>query len=243
MRSWSVAQGNLPTDEVYDFAASPAPGGGQVVWLASRSGLVRFRGDHAQVFDRRHGLPSNAVRGVSAWRSPDGIDVIWVATEAGVSRAVIGASAWQTASLLGAHSIGVFGVLVTRARAGTHDISPILRAGSARSWAACNERVDGCRSRGRVIVPILIQGSSNRQRRSIQSARDDVCTQAPSIRINAPSKHGRKIDHMSRDRPRSVRARANYRPCARSSSSTGFLRPCPRERRANVTRLLVRAGL
>ena len=112
MRSWSVAQGNLPTDEVYDFAASPAPGGGQVVWLASRSGLVRFRGDHAQVFDRRHGLPSNAVRGVSAWRSPDGIDVIWLATEAGVSRAVIGASAWQTASLLGAHSIGVFGVLV-----------------------------------------------------------------------------------------------------------------------------------
>ena len=140
-------------------------------------------------------------------------------------------------------SCGVFGVRVTRARAGTHDISPILRAGSARSWAACNERVDGCRSRGRVIVPILIQGSSNRQRRSIQSARDDVCTQAPSIRINAPSKHGRKIDHMSRDRPRSVRARANYRPCARSSSSTGFLRPCPRERRANVTRLLVRAGL
>jgi diguanylate cyclase (GGDEF)-like protein len=110
--SWSVAQGNLPTDEVYDFARSRSPAGTDVVWLASRSGLVRFRGDHADVFDRRHGLPSNAVRGVSVWRSPDGVDVIWLATEAGVARAVIGASQWQTASLMGAQSIGVFGVLV-----------------------------------------------------------------------------------------------------------------------------------
>ena len=140
-------------------------------------------------------------------------------------------------------SRGVFGVRVTRARAGTHDISPILRAGSLRSWAACNERVYGRRSRGCLIVPILIQGSSNRQRRSIQSARDDVCTQAPSIRINAPSKLGRKIDHMSRNRPRPLRARASHRPCARSSSRTGLLRPCSREGRANVTPPFGRAGL
>ncbi|HEY2396888.1 MAG TPA: diguanylate cyclase [Rudaea sp.] len=112
LRSWNVALGNLPTDELYDIAQSHAPDGDPVIWVASRSGLVRVHDDHVEVFDRRHGLPSNVVRGISIWRSPDGSDVLWLATEGGVSRAVIGADRWQTASLMGSQSIGVFGVLV-----------------------------------------------------------------------------------------------------------------------------------
>jgi diguanylate cyclase (GGDEF)-like protein len=112
LHSWSVALGNLPTDELYDIAQSRAPDGDRVVWVASRSGLIRIHDDHVQVFDRRHGLPSNVVRDVSTWRSADGVDVLWIATEAGVSRAVIGASRWQTASLMGSGSIGVFGALL-----------------------------------------------------------------------------------------------------------------------------------
>lgn len=104
--------GGLPTLEIYDIAATPLPGDDAAIWVSSRAGLIRVHDDHVQVFDRRHGLPSNAVRGLNAWRSPGGNEVIWLATESGVSRTVLGASAWSTASLMGSGSIGVFGVLV-----------------------------------------------------------------------------------------------------------------------------------
>lgn len=112
LRHWSKESGELPTNEIYDLAATPLPGNDSSIWVSSRSGLLRIHDDRVQVFDRRHGLSSNAIRGLNAWRSPSGADVIWLATEAGVSRTVIGTNAWSTASLMGAGSIGVFGVLV-----------------------------------------------------------------------------------------------------------------------------------
>lgn len=112
VRGFTLASGELPTDELYTLAETPLPNGDRALWVASRSGLLRVYADHVEVFDRRHGLPSNVVRGVTAWRSPGGAEVLWIATEAGVARTVVGAGQWQTASLLGASSSGVFGVLV-----------------------------------------------------------------------------------------------------------------------------------
>lgn len=111
LRTWSKGAGTLPTNEIYDIAASGLPGGDRDIWVSTRSGLVRID-QGVQVFDRRHGLPSDVVRALNIWRSPTGQQVIWLATEAGVSRTVLGASAWTTASLMGARSVGVFGVLV-----------------------------------------------------------------------------------------------------------------------------------
>jgi len=112
LREWSRRSGDLPSDELYDIASTPLPGGDHAIWVGSRSGLVRVHGDGAQVFTREHGLASDAVRGLSAWRSPNGIDVLWLATEAGVSRTFLGGDEWLTASLAGAHAIGVFAVRV-----------------------------------------------------------------------------------------------------------------------------------
>jgi diguanylate cyclase (GGDEF)-like protein len=112
LRQWSMQGGELPSNDLYDIAETPLPNGERAIWASSRSGLVRVEGEHAQVFDRRHGLPSDAVRGLSAWRSPNGDEVLWLATEAGISRTIIGANQWQTASLMGAHATGVFSVLV-----------------------------------------------------------------------------------------------------------------------------------
>ena len=112
LREWSRRSGELPTDQVYDIAQTSLPDGDHAIWVGSRSGLVRIHADRAQVFTREHGLLSDAVRGVSAWRSPNGIEVLWLATEAGVSRTIVGANQWLTASLAGARAIGVFGVLV-----------------------------------------------------------------------------------------------------------------------------------
>ena len=112
LHQWSTQTGELPTNDLYDIVQTPLPDGGHAIWVSSRSGLVRIEGDVAQVFDRRHGLPSDVVRGISAWRSPNGEEVLWLATEAGISRTIIGANQWQTASLLGSHATGVFAVLV-----------------------------------------------------------------------------------------------------------------------------------
>ncbi|MGA9335023.1 MAG: GGDEF domain-containing protein, partial [Rudaea sp.] len=118
LHSWTKQSGDLPTDELYDMVQTTLPNGDHAVWVASRSGLVRIYHDRARVFDRRHGLPSNAIRGLSAWRSPGGVEVVWLATESGVARMIVGGNQWKTASLLGAHSIGVFGVLIDSAKVG-----------------------------------------------------------------------------------------------------------------------------
>lgn len=112
VRHWSMASGELPTDVLYNLVETPTAEGKQVVWASSRNGLIRIYHDQVQVFDRRYGLPSNAIRGVSTWRSPDGDDLLWVATEDGAARAILGESAWQTVSLMGAHQTGVLSVLV-----------------------------------------------------------------------------------------------------------------------------------
>jgi len=111
LRHWSVASGELPTNDLYDVALRGRTCGDNALWVASRAGLLRVHDDHVQVFDRRYGLPSNAVRGASVWCSPEGIEVLWLATEAGVARAVLGGGRWQTVSLMGASGTGVFGVL------------------------------------------------------------------------------------------------------------------------------------
>jgi diguanylate cyclase (GGDEF)-like protein len=112
LRGWSVATGDLASNELYGLAQSSLPGGDHAIWAASRDGLVRVHGDSVRVFDRQYGLPSNVVRGLNVWRSPDGVDVLWLATENGIARTIAGVSPWQIASLMGSRSSGVFGVLV-----------------------------------------------------------------------------------------------------------------------------------
>lgn len=112
MRRWSREENTLPTDEIYNLAVTPLAGGDRVIWLSSRSGLLRVHHDEVQAFDRRYGLASNVVRGLTVWRSPSGNDVIWMATEAGVSRTVLGVSPWSTITLMGESSTGVFGLLL-----------------------------------------------------------------------------------------------------------------------------------
>jgi diguanylate cyclase (GGDEF)-like protein len=112
LHAWTIASGDVPSNDFYSLALTRSPEGDRDIWAASRAGLVRVHDDRAEVFDRRYGLPSNVVRGVKIWRSPDGFDVLWLATEGGVARTIIGASPWKTATLMGARSSGVFGVLV-----------------------------------------------------------------------------------------------------------------------------------
>ena len=111
LRHWSAGADELPSDDLYDFAQAGGICGDDSLWLASRGGLLRVRGDQVRTFDRRYGLPSNAVREVSVWCSADGIEVLWLATEAGVARAVLGGGRWRTVSLMGASGTGVFGIL------------------------------------------------------------------------------------------------------------------------------------
>ncbi len=111
-RIWRESQGELPTEAMYVARATHGPGGERLLWIASRAGLLRVRGDEIRAFDRRHGLPSDAVRWVEVQRGVDGVDQLWLATEGGIARASLGSSQWQTVSLLGARSNGIFGVLI-----------------------------------------------------------------------------------------------------------------------------------
>ncbi len=112
LHGWTVGNGAVPTNNFYSLAQTRDRDGDAVIWAASRDGLVRIHDGRAQVFDRRYGLPSNVIRGLSVWHSPDGIDVLWLATENGVARAIASGSPWQTVSLLGSRSSGVFGLLI-----------------------------------------------------------------------------------------------------------------------------------
>jgi diguanylate cyclase (GGDEF)-like protein len=138
MRKWTKESDDLPTNDLYDIAETPLPNGDRAIWVSSRAGLVRIHDDHAQVFDRRHGLPSDVVRGLGVWRSPNGDEVLWLATESGVSRTIIGANPWLTASLMGAHATGVFSVLV----------EPDDR-GSERLWVGASDNGIGLFEQGR----------------------------------------------------------------------------------------------
>jgi diguanylate cyclase (GGDEF)-like protein len=112
LRLWRAARGELPTEAMYGGVATYSPQGECTVWVGSRAGLLRIRGDAVTTYDRRHGLPSDAVRGIKLQRSPDGVDLIWIPTENGIARAALTASQWRTVSLLGARENGTFGLLL-----------------------------------------------------------------------------------------------------------------------------------
>lgn len=101
----------LPSEAIYSAEATYGADGTRSLWLATRAGLVRFRGDRLFVYARENGLPSNAVRGLAQQRV-DGVDVIWSATEGGLARAAIADTPWRTVSLLGAGENGTFGVML-----------------------------------------------------------------------------------------------------------------------------------
>lgn len=112
VRVWRAERGELPSEALYSAVETRARDGESLVWIASRAGLLRVRGERIDVFDRRHGLPSEAVRGVKVQHVPDGNDLLWLATEAGMARAALTDSPWRTVSLIGARENGAFGVLV-----------------------------------------------------------------------------------------------------------------------------------
>ncbi|REK03577.1 MAG: diguanylate cyclase [Acidobacteria bacterium] len=115
LRGWTRARGELPSDELYAITlveVSDDSDSVSTAWVASRGGLVRVRGDRAESFDRRHGLPSDQIRNSWLWRGPDGQEVLWVATEGGVARAVLTGEQWRTVTLMGSGALGVFGLHV-----------------------------------------------------------------------------------------------------------------------------------
>lgn len=111
-RIWRAERGELPSEAIYSAVETRSPTGERSVWMASRGGLLRFRGDQVDVFNRRHGLPSDAVRGLKVLHGSDGTNALWLATEGGLARATLSASPWQPVSLIGATENGTFGVLV-----------------------------------------------------------------------------------------------------------------------------------
>lgn len=110
-RTWTRRNGELPSSTVYSIAETRDSTGRRSMWVATRAGLVRVRGDQWVVFDRSHGLPSNVIRRVKVQRV-DQVDVLWLATEGGVVRAALTENPWVTASLLGAAEVGIFGVMI-----------------------------------------------------------------------------------------------------------------------------------
>lgn len=101
----------LPTEAMYGAEVSYDPDGARSLWLSTRAGLVRMRGERIVVYDRRNGLPSDVVRGLHR-QVVDGVNVIWAATEGGLARAAVTDSPWRTVSLLGAKENGTFGVMI-----------------------------------------------------------------------------------------------------------------------------------
>ncbi|MEO8359424.1 MAG: diguanylate cyclase [Vicinamibacteria bacterium] len=112
VRVWRAENGELPGEALYSALATYTKSGERLLWISSRAGLLRIRGDDVTVFDRRHGLPSNAVRGLKIKREADGTEMMWLATEGGMARAPLEESAWQTVSLLGARENGTIGILI-----------------------------------------------------------------------------------------------------------------------------------
>ncbi len=134
--TWRASTGEQPTEGVYSAIATQTNEGERVLWVASRAGLLRIRGDVVTVFDRRHGLPSDAVRGLKLQRKKDGSSFLWLATEGGVVRMTLEDSPWRTVSLIGARINGVFGVLLEPDGRGGER----LWVGSAQEGVALLER-------------------------------------------------------------------------------------------------------
>jgi hypothetical protein len=114
VRIWRADTGELPSEAIYSAVETHSASGERLIWMASRGGLLRFRGDHVDVFDRRNGLPSDAVRGLKVQHGSDGTDSLWLAIEGGMARATLSDNPWHAVSLLGSSENGTFGVLVER---------------------------------------------------------------------------------------------------------------------------------
>ena len=112
VRIWRSDAGELPSEAIYTMAQTRDSHGELTVWMASRGGLLRLRGDHIETFDRRNGLPSDAVRSVKVINDADGNAMLWLPTEGGMARAAMNDNPWHVVSLLGASENGIFGVLV-----------------------------------------------------------------------------------------------------------------------------------
>lgn len=112
VRRWRAEPGGLPTEALYSAVATRSTQGDRQLWIASRAGLVRMRGESIAVFDRSHGLPSDAIRGIKLQQGRGHPDLLWMATEAGIARTALADSPWQTVSLLGARENGVFALLL-----------------------------------------------------------------------------------------------------------------------------------
>lgn len=138
LRFWRMEDGDLPSEALYSALATYGRGGERSLWVSSRAGLLRVRGDDVTAYDRRHGLPSDAVRGIKLQRNGDGIDLLWLATERGVARAALTDSPWRTVSLLGARENGTFTLL----------LEPDGRGGE-RLWVGSAQRGIGLLERGR----------------------------------------------------------------------------------------------
>jgi diguanylate cyclase (GGDEF)-like protein len=136
IRTWRASTGELPSEAVYSAVATQSHEGDRLLWIASRAGLLRIRGDTVMAFDRRHGLPSDAVRGIKLQREENGEEFLWVATEGGIARAALEDSPWRTVSLLGARLNGIFGLLLEPDGRGGER----LWIGSAQEGAALLER-------------------------------------------------------------------------------------------------------
>lgn len=96
---------------MYSAEVTYEPDGTRSVWLSTRAGVVRIRGERVFVYGRKGGLPSDAVRGLGR-QVVDGVDVLWSATEGGMARAALTQTPWSTVSLLGASENGTFGVML-----------------------------------------------------------------------------------------------------------------------------------
>ncbi|MEO8360866.1 MAG: diguanylate cyclase [Vicinamibacteria bacterium] len=146
LTSWTIENGALPSNLLYNLEQSQLPNGDTVIWAASRGGLIRIYRDHAEVFDRRHGLLSDSIRAIHRWRSPDGVEVLWIAMENGVARTLVSSNPWQTASLMGSRGNGTFGVLIEPDNRGgerlwigaTVDGLGLYEAGRWRMFSAAN---------------------------------------------------------------------------------------------------------
>ncbi|MEZ5465447.1 MAG: diguanylate cyclase [Lysobacteraceae bacterium] len=112
VRIWRRDRGELPSEAIYTLAQTRDSDGELTVWMASRGGLLRFRSNEINVFDRSDGLPSSAIRSVKVLNDADGNDLLWLPTEGGMARAALNDNPWRVVSRLGAQENGIFGVLV-----------------------------------------------------------------------------------------------------------------------------------
>jgi len=202
---WRAERGELPSEAIYSAVETRSATGERIIWMASRAGLLRFRGERVDVFTRRHGLPSDAVRGVKVQRGSDGVDTLWIATEGGLARATLSDSPWATVSLHGANENGIFGVLVEPNGRGGERLwigsakegLAMLDDGQWRQFNATNGRLPA----GPVRGLWRLQGSDGRPRRLLSLVGQPLFEITETLQVRAvptpwPVREGASVNHM-----------------------------------------------